>query len=111
MIQAVKLKTCQVRSKTESPCHHRAVVEIQGIPFCEGCAREQQAYFSIGKLTQEAQSLRNGPLAEARRFGEKGKVMAEDKSTSAEGRASSKEEYEHAQEWWEGYDPGMDVGF
>jgi hypothetical protein len=55
-----------VRSKTESPCLHRAVVEIQGIPFCEACAREQEAYFAIGELTQEgAQGFRSKPLAEA----------------------------------------------
>jgi hypothetical protein len=29
------------------------VVEIRGIPFCEACAREQEAYFAIGELTQE----------------------------------------------------------
>ena len=40
-------------SKTDRPCPHRAVVEIRGIPFCERCAREQEAYFVIGKLTQE----------------------------------------------------------
>jgi hypothetical protein len=44
---------CQVRSRTQSPCLHRAVVEILGIPFCEACAREQEAYFAIGELTQE----------------------------------------------------------
>jgi hypothetical protein len=95
------------------------VVEIQGIPFCEGCAREQEAYFAIGTLTQEAQGLSNDPLVEAPRPGEKGKVMAQDKSTSAESRLtrvdiasarpSSKEEYERILEWWEGYDPGMDA--
>jgi hypothetical protein len=54
---------CQVRSKTESPCLHRAVVEIQGIPFCEACAREQEAYFAIGELTwEETQGLRSEPL-------------------------------------------------
>ena len=109
---------CQVRSKTEHPCPHQAVMEIQGIPFCAGCAREQEAYFAIGKLTQEAQGLRNGPLAKARHFGEKGQVMAEDKSTSAESRLtrediaarlSTKEEYERILEWWENYDPGMDA--
>ena len=47
---------CQVRSKTESPCLHRAVVEIRGIPFCEACAREQEAYFAIGELTQGPQA-------------------------------------------------------
>ena len=62
MIQATKLKTCQVRSKTESPCLHRAVVEIQGIPFCEACARDQEAYFAIGELTRETQDFRSEPL-------------------------------------------------
>jgi predicted Fe-S protein YdhL (DUF1289 family) len=55
-----------VRSKAESPCLHRAVVEIRGIPFCEACAREQEAYFAIGELTQEeGQGFRSKPLAEA----------------------------------------------
>lgn len=53
---------CQMRSKTENPCLHRAVVEIRGIPFCEGCAREQEAYFAVGELTQETQDPRSGPL-------------------------------------------------
>jgi predicted Fe-S protein YdhL (DUF1289 family) len=59
--------SCQVRSKTESPCLRRAEVEILGIPFCEACAREQEAYFAIGELTQEekAQGLGSKPLAEA----------------------------------------------
>jgi hypothetical protein len=58
--------SCQVRSKTESPCLHRATVEIRGIPFCESCAREQEAYFAIGELTQEeAQGFGSKPLAEA----------------------------------------------
>jgi hypothetical protein len=59
--------SCQVRSKTESPCLHRAVVEIRGIPFCGACAREQEAYFAIGELTheEEAQGLGSKPLAEA----------------------------------------------
>jgi hypothetical protein len=57
---------CQVRSKTESPCLGRAVVEIRGIPFCEACACEQEAYFAIGELTQEeAQGFGSKPLAEA----------------------------------------------
>jgi hypothetical protein len=55
--------TCQVRSGTQSPCLHRAVVEVRGIPFCEACAREQEAYFAIGELTQEeARDLRGEPL-------------------------------------------------
>jgi hypothetical protein len=53
---------CQVRSKTQSPCLHRAVVEIEGIPFCEACAREQEAYFAIGELTQEMLDLRGETL-------------------------------------------------
>ncbi len=42
---------CQVRSNTEHPCPHQAAVEIQGIPFCERCAREQEAYFAIGEMS------------------------------------------------------------
>ena len=58
--------SCQVRSNTESPCSRRAEVEIRGIPFCEACAREQEAYFASGELTQEeAQGFRSKPLAEA----------------------------------------------
>ena len=57
---------CQVRSKTESPCPHRAEVEILGVAFCGPCARQQEAYFAIGELTQEeAQGLGSKPLAEA----------------------------------------------
>jgi hypothetical protein len=62
-MQATKRVLCQVRSKTKSPCHYRAVVEIRGIPFCGDCAREQEAYFAIGELTwEETQGLRSGPL-------------------------------------------------
>jgi hypothetical protein len=60
-----KLGKCQVRSKTQSPCLKPAVVEIRGIPFCEPCAREQEAYFAIGELTPGKHSLRSKPLAEA----------------------------------------------
>jgi predicted Fe-S protein YdhL (DUF1289 family) len=65
MIQATpKRVPCQVRSKTKSPCLHLAVVEIRGIPFCEACAREQEAYFAIGELTRkETQGLRSEPLS------------------------------------------------
>jgi hypothetical protein len=63
LIQATtKPVPCQVRSKTQSPCLHRAVVEIRGISFCEACAREQEAYFAIGELTQETQDLCSEPL-------------------------------------------------
>jgi hypothetical protein len=55
---------CQMRSKTKSPCPRRAVVEMRGVAFCEPCAREQEAYFAIGELTQEeTQGLRSKPLA------------------------------------------------
>ena len=60
-----KLGLCQVRSKIENPCPRRAIVEIRGIAFCGPCAHEQEAYFAIGELTQEMQSLRSKPLAEA----------------------------------------------
>ena len=43
---------CQVRSGTDDPCLRLASVEILGVPFCESCAREQEAYFAIGELTR-----------------------------------------------------------
>ena len=54
-------------SETDSPCPRLAALEIRGMPFCERCAREQEAYFAIGELTQEekARTLRGEePLAE-----------------------------------------------
>ena len=53
MTEAKLAVSCEVRSKTESPCHRRAVVEMRGVAFCEPCAREQEAYFAIGELTQD----------------------------------------------------------
>ncbi len=68
-----KLGLCQVRSKTEHPCPHQAVLEIGGIPFCASCAREQEAYFAIGELTpQEAQGVASEREL-ARRIAEAGK--------------------------------------
>jgi len=42
-------------------------VEIMGVAFCGPCAREQEAYFAIGELTdeEEARDLRSAPLVEA----------------------------------------------
>ena len=58
--------SCQVRSKTEQPCPRRAEVEILGVAFCGPCAHEQEAYFTIGELTdEEVRGLRSGSLAEA----------------------------------------------
>lgn len=45
-----ELGSCQVRSRTDRPCVRPAVVRILGVPFCEHCAREQEAYFAIGEL-------------------------------------------------------------
>jgi len=59
------LGPCQVRSKTDLPCPHQAVVEIWGLSFYKPCAREQEAYFAIGELMHEARGFRNEPLAEA----------------------------------------------
>jgi hypothetical protein len=44
------LGSCQVRSRTDRPCVRPAVVKILGVPFCERCASEQEAYFAIGEL-------------------------------------------------------------
>ena len=70
MTGTTKLGLCQVRSNTDRPCPHQAVVEIRSIPFCEACAREQEAYFAIGKLTMQPQGLASdrelaGRIAEA----------------------------------------------
>ncbi len=61
--QLKQLGPCQVRSKTEHPCPHQAVVEIHGIPFCERCAREQEVYFAIGELETRAQGMAELELA------------------------------------------------
>ena len=56
-----------MRSRTDSPCPRTAEVEILGVAFCGACARQQEAYFAIGELTneEEARDLRSGPLFEA----------------------------------------------
>jgi hypothetical protein len=60
-----KIRLCQVRSKTESPCPRRAEVEILGVAFCGPCARQQEGYFAIGELTHEdGRDLRSKTLAE-----------------------------------------------
>jgi hypothetical protein len=55
---------CRVRSGTDNPCLHPAVVKVSGVPFCEPCAREQEAYFAIGELTEAPEGLRDEPLVE-----------------------------------------------
>ena len=55
---------CEVRSGTDNPCLRLAVVKVSGVPFCEPCAREQEAYFAIGELTQVPHGLREKPLVE-----------------------------------------------
>ena len=52
-----ELGPCRVRSGSDSPCPRPATVKIWGIPFCERCAREQEAYFAIGELTQKEEEM------------------------------------------------------
>ena len=52
-------KQCKVRSGTDNPCLRPAMVKVRGIPFCEPCAREQEAYFAIGELTEAPRSLQD----------------------------------------------------
>jgi len=47
---------CQVRSGTHASCHRPASVRIGGVPFCEPCAREQEAYFAVVELTERSRS-------------------------------------------------------
>jgi hypothetical protein len=75
---------CQVRDKTGNPCPRRAEVKILGVAFCGPCAREQEAYFAIGELTEEgAWDHRGEALAEAlekmprRRMGSTGEIESE----------------------------------
>jgi hypothetical protein len=66
LARGTKSAPCQVRNKTGNPCPRRAEVEILGVAFCGACAREQEAYFAIGQLTdEEAQDFRSEALAEA----------------------------------------------
>jgi hypothetical protein len=53
-----------VRSGTNIPCLRPAMVTVRGIPFCKPCAREQEAYFAIGELTEAPEGLREEPLVE-----------------------------------------------
>ena len=55
---------CKVRSGTNIPCLRPAMVKVRGIPFCKPCAREQEAYFAIGELTEAPEGLREKPLVE-----------------------------------------------
>ena len=54
----------KVRSRTDNPCLLLAVVKVSGVPFCEPCAHEQEAYFAIGELTEVPDGLREKPLVE-----------------------------------------------
>ena len=58
------LGPCQVGIETGNPCPYPAVVQIRGVHFCERCAREQEAYFLVGDLTQP-HILDEGLLAKA----------------------------------------------
>ena len=53
-----------MRSETDNPCLRPAVAKVRGILFCEPCAREQEAYFAIGELTEAPEGLREKPLVE-----------------------------------------------
>ena len=86
MTEAKMPGPCEVRSKTEGPCHRRAVVEIGGVAFCGPCAREQEAYFAIGELTQEDETQGSGSklLVDAL------KRLRQERAGGTEGLASGK---------------------
>lgn len=65
MIRGTAKGRCNVRSGTNNPCLRLAALEIAGVPFCERCAREQEAYFAVGELTQ---TLANDRVEQSRRF-------------------------------------------
>ena len=65
MTEVTKPGSCQVRIYTQNPCPRSAEVEILGVAFCGPCARQQEAYFSIGGLTHEdGRDLHSKKLAE-----------------------------------------------
>jgi hypothetical protein len=75
---------CQVGNKTGNPCPRRAEVEILGVAFCGPCAREQEAYFAIGELTDEEEAWdfrsdarRTEDLTVVLHHGHSGVVMSE----------------------------------
>ena len=49
--KTTELGPCTVRSGTYDPCPRPASVKLLGVPFCEECAREQEAYFAIGEMS------------------------------------------------------------
>ena len=53
-------------SETDHPCPRLAVVELWELPFCERCAREQEAYFAIGELTTEGEEQTRSLCDESR---------------------------------------------
>ena len=59
-----ELGACQVRSGTDHPCRRPAMVKVRGVPFCEPCAHEQEAYFIIGELTEAPRGLGDEPLVD-----------------------------------------------
>jgi hypothetical protein len=65
LAEATNPAPCQVRNKAGNPCPRQAEVEILGVSFCGPCAREQEAYFAIGELTQEKHGVPTKALAEA----------------------------------------------
>ncbi len=59
-----ELGLCQVRSGTDRPCTRSAAVKIWGVSFCEPCAREQEAYFAVGELTETSRCLHDDSLVQ-----------------------------------------------
>jgi hypothetical protein len=91
------LVPCEIRSKTESPCHRRAVVEMRGVALCGPCAREQEAYFAIGELTQEDETQGSGSkllVEELKRLRGKRTDSTEGTASGMHHRLSSLEETE-----------------
>jgi hypothetical protein len=49
-------RSCLVRSGTDDPCRRPSAVKIGSVPVCEPCAREQEAYFAVGEVTEDPRS-------------------------------------------------------
>lgn len=64
------LGSCQARIETGHPCPYPAAMKTRGEPLRERHAREQEAYFAIGELTQGWEKKGGGKVEPLRRLGE-----------------------------------------
>ena len=55
-----------MRSEADFPCGHPAARTVLGVPLCERCSREQEAYFAVGELSRVPRGWAPGHVAATR---------------------------------------------